>query len=98
MSYPLVTKPADADASAFPLGCTPSFAWLINPVGTETFFEGYWEKQLLTVKRNQPDYFSSLLSFDEVDRVLTTLDRRYPDVTLKNASREVTADDYVIGD
>src|SRR5579864_1672991 len=83
---------------AFPSGVTPSLEWLINPVNRELFFERYWEKQPLVVKRNQPNYFSPLLSLDEVDRVLTTLDRRYPDVTLKNASREVTADDYVIHD
>ncbi|MGH9710460.1 MAG: cupin domain-containing protein, partial [Candidatus Acidiferrales bacterium] len=74
-----------------------SLEWLINPVSKKNFFDNYWEKQTLVVKRNQPNYFNSLLSLDEVDRVLTTLDRRYPDVTLKNASREVTSDDYTVG-
>src|SRR5260370_1281114 len=82
---------------AFSSGVAPSLEWLINPVNKEVFFESYWEKQPLVVKRNQRDYFNSLLSLDEVDRALTTLDRRYPDVILKNASQEVTAGDYVIG-
>jgi len=75
---------------------TPSLEWLIRPMGREVFFSEYWEKQPLVVKRGQPDYFGSLLSLDEVDRVLTTLDRRYPDVTLKNAARNVTARDYTV--
>ena len=80
----------------FPPETSPSLEWLINPVSKETFFESYWEKQTLVVKRNQPNYFNSLLSLDEVDCVLTTLDRRYPDITLKNASREIKSDDYTV--
>ncbi|HXT72515.1 MAG TPA: cupin domain-containing protein [Candidatus Angelobacter sp.] len=80
----------------FPPETRPSLEWLINPVSTEAFFGSYWEKQTLVVKRNQPNYFNSLLSLDEVDRVLTTLDRRYPDITLKNASREIKSDDYTV--
>lgn len=76
----------------------PSLEWLIDPVSAQTFFEDYWEKQTLVVKHNQPNYFHSLLSLDEVDRVLTTLDRRYPDITLKNANREITSDDYTVED
>jgi hypothetical protein len=33
---------------------------------------------------------------DEVDRVLTTLDRRYPDITLKTARAKVSADQYTV--
>ncbi len=73
-----------------------SFEWLLNPLSKEEFFADYWEKKPLVIKRGQPDYFSSLLSFDEVDRVITTLDRRYPDVTLKNAKAKVSADQYTV--
>ena len=61
------------------------------------FFREFWEKQQLVVKRERRDYFDALLSLDEVDRVLTTLDLRYPNITLKNANRDVTADDYTVG-
>lgn len=74
-----------------------SLEWLIHPTGKQQFFETYWEKRPLVVNRNQPDYFGSLLSLDEVDRVLTTLDRKYPDIMLKNASRELTSSDYTVG-
>lgn len=85
---------ADGD-SASHLEARSSLEWLINPVAKKEFFE-YWEKRPLVVQRDQRDYFASLLSFDDVDRVITTLDRRYPDIALKNASRQVTAEDYTL--
>ncbi|MDE3135359.1 MAG: hypothetical protein KGL59_02190 [Acidobacteriota bacterium] len=75
----------------------PWLEWLIHPVGKEEFFASYFEQRPLVVKRNQPEYFRGLLTLDEVDRVLTTLDRRYPDVVLKNASREIDAEEYTVG-
>jgi hypothetical protein len=74
-----------------------SLEWLINPVRSEVFFRDDWENQPLVVKRQQPDFFASLLTLDEVDRVLTTLDLRHPNVTPKNADRKVSADDYTVG-
>ncbi len=71
-----------------------SFEWLIHPTGEETFFAEYWERSTLVVHREQPDYFSGLLTLDEVDHVLTTMGRRYPEVILKDASRKLTAQDY----
>lgn len=72
----------------------PSLDWLISPQGREPFFAEYFERRTLVVHRGQPDYFRSLLTLDDVDRVLTTLGRRYPDVMLKNAARELRASDY----
>lgn len=75
----------------------PSLEWLISPVRTDDYFESYWEKQPLVITRNQPDYFASLLSFRDVDRVITTLDRRYPDICLKNASdAKLSHTDYTV--
>lgn len=74
-----------------------SLAWLISPVTGEQYFQEYWEKQPLVIHRKSPDYFSSLLSFSEIDRVITTLDRRYPDVCLKNANdSSVSEADYTL--
>lgn len=72
----------------------PSLEWLIDPTGKEDFLRDYWERRPLVVRRDQPEYFASLLSLDEVDRVLTTSGRRYPDVILKNAAQDVTPEDY----
>lgn len=46
------------------------------------------------IQRECTEYYRSLLSLDEVDRVLTTLDLRYPNVVLKNAARDVSSEDY----
>lgn len=69
---------------------------MISPVTEDEYFKQYWEAKPLVVKRNQPGYFSSLLSLEEADRVITTLDRRYPDVCLKNATRPVAPAEYTL--
>ncbi|MGH9395601.1 MAG: cupin domain-containing protein [Terriglobia bacterium] len=100
MPYPPTNSSAQVnqvnEGQLFPPGAGPSLEWLINPTSKELFFADYWEKQPLVVKRKQPKYFSPLLSLDEVDRVITTLDRRYPDISLKNASREIAAGEYTV--
>lgn len=74
----------------------PSLGWLIDPIEKKAFFEQYWERQPLVVKRNQKDYFASLLSLDELDRAITTFNLSYPNITLKNAAKEITAADYTV--
>jgi ribosomal protein L16 Arg81 hydroxylase len=69
-------------------------AWLLDPVTPRQFFAEYWERKPLILHRQQADYYRQLLSLDDVDRVLTTFDRKHPDVTLKDARRELTSDDY----
>jgi ribosomal protein L16 Arg81 hydroxylase len=69
---------------------------MISPVRKQVFFEQYWEKQPLVVKRHNLDYFGSLLTLDEIDRVITTLGLRYPTVALKNADQAVTSEDYTV--
>lgn len=75
---------------------TPSLNWLIHPTSKKTFFEQYFEKQPLVVKRGAPDYFKELLSLDEIDRVITTLNRSPEEIILKNASREIAEADYTV--
>lgn len=70
--------------------------WLIEPVTADLFFEEYWERRPLTLCRNRPGYYDALLSLDEIDRVLTTLDPRYPNVILKNAARDVAPEEYTV--
>lgn len=74
----------------------PPLEWLIRPVATDLFFEEYWERRPLTLRRNCPGYYDPLLSLDDIDRVLTTLDLRYPDITLKNAARDIAPQEYTV--
>ncbi|MGH9735858.1 MAG: cupin domain-containing protein [Candidatus Acidiferrales bacterium] len=71
--------------------------WLIHPITREQFFQEYWETRPLVIHRQSPEYYNSLLSMDEIDRVLTTLDLRYPNVVLKNAARDVDPAEYTVG-
>lgn len=71
-----------------------SLEWLIKPISTETFFNEYWEKQPLVIRRAEREYFAPLLSLDDVDRVITTLNLTYPNITIKNAETEVGVADY----
>lgn len=73
-----------------------SLEWLIHPTSKKEFFERYFEKQPLVIKRNQLNYYRELLSLDEIDRVITTLDRDADEIILKNAKRDLTADDYTV--
>lgn len=75
----------------------PLLEWLLEPVSVDQFFREYWERQPLVLRRNRPGYYAALLSLDEVDRALTTLDLRYPNVALKNAAREVAPAEYTAG-
>jgi len=43
---------------------------LIAPVGEETFFRDYWEKQPLVLPRGEPGYYAGLLSTADVDCVI----------------------------
>ncbi|HEV2268569.1 MAG TPA: cupin domain-containing protein [Steroidobacteraceae bacterium] len=70
--------------------------WLIQPVTTDLFFDEYWERRPLALRRQCPGYYDALLSLDEIDRALTTLDLRYPNVILKNAARDVAAEEYTL--
>lgn len=67
---------------------------LIEPVSVETFFREYWESKPLLVQRGRPDYFASLLSSAEVDRVITTLGLHHPALSLVSAAREIPVGDY----
>lgn len=43
---------------------------LINPISSDDFNANYWEKQFLYIKRDCPDFYSSLLSIEDLDKLL----------------------------
>jgi ribosomal protein L16 Arg81 hydroxylase len=46
------------------------FSDLIQPFDMTDFEANYWEKQVLHIQRNNPEYFSSLFSIADLDKVL----------------------------
>lgn len=76
-------------------------AWLLSPTPLDEFFDRVWEKEALLLKRNQPDYYTELLTFDDVNAFMSRNDIRYPYLRLVKEGRELPlvdyADDFVYG-
>ena len=54
------------------LNSSPAFAGMISPVGVEEFFDVYWEKDSLHLRRETPDYYSDALTVGDLDRYFQT--------------------------
>jgi hypothetical protein len=67
---------------------------LIDPVSAPIFFEEHWERRPLVVTRDAPNYYSSLVTMDEVEAVINETGLRYPDLNMANADDELAKDDY----
>ncbi len=73
---------------------TSSFDWAIAPTTPDTFFAEYFEKKPLVIKRGQPNYFSDLLSFTEMDRVISTMGLQHPEVNVTKSDGNITPADF----
>jgi ribosomal protein L16 Arg81 hydroxylase len=73
---------------------TYSFASTIAPISPETFFAEHFEKAPLRVARNDPGYFADLLSFEDIDRVITTMGLSVPEITVTRSAGDITPADY----
>ncbi len=76
--------------------------WLVNPLGyligaerEGDFFARIYEREALIVHHSVPERFAGLISIDDIDRIVTTLDLREGQLTLADASSHVDADEYV---
>ena len=67
---------------------TYSVAQLLDPVSAEEFAAEYRERKPLLVKRGRPGHYADLLTLEAIDRVITTMHPRYPNVFLTNAATE----------
>lgn len=75
-----------------------TLGWLIHPLDPDRFLTESWERAPAVVHRGQPDYFASLLTLDDIDRVITTLRLYHPDVGLVDAARTIEPQDFTDGD
>lgn len=73
---------------------TFSLERLLAPIDRAQFLRDHWEQKPLVVHRNDPGYWSSLLTADDVDRVLTTRAMHAPGVGLINAQRKIAPEEY----
>jgi|HubBroStandDraft_6_1064221.scaffolds.fasta_scaffold10814_6 ribosomal protein L16 Arg81 hydroxylase len=73
-------------------------AELIQPLSTPEFFSSYWEKKPLVLSRQSPDTYRELLSLDDVDRALTEMGSRYPDISLATGEKVTSAAEFTFAD
>jgi len=73
-------------------------AELIQPLTTQEFFSSYWEKKHLVLSRQSPDTYRELLSLDDIDRALTEMGSRYPDITLATGEKIPSAAEFTFAD
>ena len=78
--------------------------WLVDPLGyligagrEDDFFARIYEREALVVHHQAPTRFAGLISIDEVDQIVTTLDLREGQLALTNASAHVDPNSYVDG-
>jgi ribosomal protein L16 Arg81 hydroxylase len=58
------------------------FSTLIGSANPDQFFKDYWEKAVLLIRRDQPDYYKDLLSLEDIDRLISGSGLRYPALRL----------------
>lgn len=75
-----------------------SLETLLSPVSTGFFFDKHYEREPLLVARACPDHFRGVLTLNDVDQAITTLDIRYPDLSLVCADRHIDRAEYADSD
>lgn len=76
--------------------------WLDDPLGhvigagrVAHFFEHIYEREALIALHNEPARFAGLLSIEDVDRVVTNFDLKQGQLSLADATQELSSGDFV---
>ncbi len=64
------------------------FARLIQPIEVDKFLQEYWEEKPLVVARNKPDYYSSLVSIEDIDSIIHFCQLKYSQMKLAKTEKE----------
>lgn len=70
------------------------FDFIISPINTKDFFQNYYEKKPLVIKRNDPDYYSPVLTLADINNLLSNADLIYPNLLLVKESASVPHTEY----
>lgn len=73
---------------------TLDFDWSIAPLTRKAFFDESFEKKHVVVHRNDPSYYSQLVSVDDIDHVVTTMGLSTPEVNVVQANASITPEDF----
>jgi ribosomal protein L16 Arg81 hydroxylase len=70
------------------------FDSLIAPIGTDKFFDQYWERKPFFIKRASPGYFDALLSLDDMDHYLGTRTFHEADIRIVKQGKDKPFREY----
>jgi len=70
------------------------FDHVLAPITQQTFFDDYFEKRHLVVKRGDPQYWGDLLTFEDVDRVVSTMGLCDPEIKVTNNTGHAPGADH----
>lgn len=71
-----------------------TYTWLLSPLAPDEFERTYYQRRVCVVRRETPEYYRSLLSVEDLDRVLTTHSIRHPDLQIVQLDKEIPASQY----
>lgn len=70
---------------------------VISPISPKVFFKTYWEKKPLVINRRNPNYYKELLTLEDIDQVITSLNLPFPEIELTNAKEQISRNQYTRG-
>jgi Cupin superfamily protein len=85
-----ISTPADdIVGTACSVGPLSGLSWLIHPFGMAEFRQEHWGERPLVVHRDDPGYFSDLLTFDDMDQILSLTNPHEGNVLLADKDRSL---------
>lgn len=69
---------------------------VLSPMDEATFFEKYWEKEPLLIRREQSDFYSDLVSLETIDNLFSRRDLFYPEIRVFQNGIEVPQENFTI--
>ena len=79
---------------SIPASPVTDFTRAIAPVTPQVFFDEYFEKRHLVIRREDRDYYRDLLSLADIDQVLTSVMLSTEEVQMVNTGQPVPVADY----
>lgn len=68
--------------------------WLLAPITVSEFIKSFWENEHLHLVRNNPDFYSAILTLGELDEYLSRNDIRYPSLRMIKSGKGVALSEF----
>jgi ribosomal protein L16 Arg81 hydroxylase len=75
-------------------GASLNLQALLSPIGVARFFERYWEQDYLHIQGRPADCYLALMSTEDLERIVSNPDARYPAIQLAKGGRYIAAEAY----